>query len=97
MHYCHGHLGNFFLIIKLQLKDSLVRAVFALFKYNDWFSEKMFSMASAKFQNPFLHTNIMKKKILKFSFSNVNWVLLELAVSKTSVQLTKNLFEIGVT
>ena len=33
---------SFFTIIKLQFNDYLLQIMFALFKYNDWFSEKYF-------------------------------------------------------
>ena len=52
--------SSFFSIIKLQFNDYLLQIMFALFKYNDWFSEKVFSMA--------VHTNARKKKFTDLVF-----------------------------
>ena len=65
--------SSFFTIIKLQFNDYLLQIMFALFKYNEWFSEKVFSMAVANSKIPFFIPT-PEKKIHRPSFSNVNWV-----------------------
>ena len=61
------------LIFSGSLSCSLMILCYALFKYNDWFSGKIFSMGADKFENLFLHTNFMKKKNRRSVLFNVNW------------------------